>query len=884
MDLVERERSRSALEELFAQAYTGGGRAALAVGAPGMGKSALIRQVQTHAAGAGAVVLSAVASRAEKSLPMGVIGQLLGAVGSSSSRSPDLDGLLSSAITLHPEEWTMPSHTSVTAPIVEGVHRVVRGLTERAPLLITVDDIHESDAASLFCLLYLVRRAAMSRMLVVLSDGHVLPQMSSPLTSEFFGNPACSLIHLTPFSAQRTRVEIAPHTPPGTVDRRAASCHRASGGNPLLLRALLEDDDRVDDGRVDDGSAERPGRGVTPVAGANFRLAVRYLLNRLEKPMPQVARGLALLATEATPGRLDRLLALPSGTAAQTLSTLDAVGLTWGGRLQFEATRAAVLEEMSTADRVDLRRRAAWLLYEEGAPAPAVASLLVAAGTSAAESWALPVLSDAAEHALRGGDVRGAVACLHAARTACRTGEQRAAVRAELARTEWDADPSLVLGHLTGLIHDHGTDRLEPRHGLLLAGFLLWHGRPETAADVLADLSAAGDRLSDSQRSHLPSVRAWLRYAYPAAGARIEDGHEPADPPPLDETIAGTRPDAVSAGPPDARSASDPATGAVAVAESLLQSTVMHGPRTASALAGLTVLFDHARLDRAAAWCEVLIDKLPNQPRTARALFLAASAAVECRRENFELAGERAGTALSLLTPAAWGVTIGIPLAVQALSRLAAGDRRGADACFAVPVPPEMFGSLPGLHYLQARGRRHLTEGRHHAALGDFYACREVMTAANLADLRSVPWRLYAAEALAGLGDLAGARALLTTEWEYGADGRRAPAERRRAQRLMDCLETAVSEAARHPLQPVVLYPGGLGDGAAERASFDVLSPAEQRVARLAVRGHTNREIAARLFVTMSTVEQHLTRSYQKLGVRGRPDLLSRLGAQLTVH
>ena len=48
------------------------------------------------------------------------------------------------------------------------------------------------------------------------------------------------------------------------------------------------------------------------------------------------------------------------------------------------------------------------------------------------------------------------------------------------------------------------------------------------------------------------------------------------------------------------------------------------------------------------------------------------------------------------------------------------------------------------------------------------------------------------------------------------------------------------------------------------------LTPAELRVAALASRGYVNREIAERLFITPSTVEQHLTRVFRKLGVTGR--------------
>ena len=52
-----------------------------------------------------------------------------------------------------------------------------------------------------------------------------------------------------------------------------------------------------------------------------------------------------------------------------------------------------------------------------------------------------------------------------------------------------------------------------------------------------------------------------------------------------------------------------------------------------------------------------------------------------------------------------------------------------------------------------------------------------------------------------------------------------------------------------------------------------LLSDAEQRVAALAAYGYTNAQIAHKLHITVSTVEQHLTRVYRKLGVSGRAEL-----------
>jgi DNA-binding CsgD family transcriptional regulator len=63
------------------------------------------------------------------------------------------------------------------------------------------------------------------------------------------------------------------------------------------------------------------------------------------------------------------------------------------------------------------------------------------------------------------------------------------------------------------------------------------------------------------------------------------------------------------------------------------------------------------------------------------------------------------------------------------------------------------------------------------------------------------------------------------------------------------------------------------------RASEDELTEMEERVARLAADGRSNKEIAAELFVSVHTVGAHLSRAYRKLGVRSRSELAGRLRA-----
>ncbi|MER6419439.1 AAA family ATPase [Streptomyces sp. NPDC001137] len=84
--------------------------------------------------------------------------------------------------------------------------------------------------------------------------------------------------------------------------------------------------------------------------------------------------------------------------------------------------------------------------------------------------------------------------------------------------------------------------------------------------------------------------------------------------------------------------------------------------------------------------------------------------------------------------------------------------------------------------------------------------------------------------------------------------------------RALPWVRQVEAAAVANPVEPIA--PTDASEG------LEGLAAMERQVAALVMEGATNREIAARLFISVKTVEATLTRVYRKLGIRSRVDIV----------
>jgi hypothetical protein len=523
MELFERDEALEALEYVRAAAFAGRGATVLVGGPVGVGKSALLDTFIGRAADAGGLLLTAVGSEAERSVPLGVLTQLL-----FGTPLPDQDREVLAAVVVDGAEAMAELASRVPGPgttgdpdapggrlsplqaeIAERFCAVLVALAARRPVAVVVDDAHLADPASLACLGYLVRRVRDVRIAVVVSHADAATWFRAAVLRQ----PRSREIELMPLTRAGVADLLAARLPAGQAERYLEGCFRIGGGNPLLTRGLCEDlrdAARAVEEPVAAAIELAAGPESCPV-GEGFVRAVLDFLRRAEPRSALVAQGVAVLGG---PGPLDRLLELDASVEAAAVRALERAGLLESRAFRHPAAIRAVLADLDPAVRAELHERAAEIGYAEGWQVCAVAEHLRAARRARAD-WAVPLLDAAAHQALSEGRVAIAVEYLRLACERCTDDAQRARLKTTLARAEWRSSPTAPSRHFDDLLELMTAGHLPGRDAALLAKALLWHGRADDATRVLVHLAESRPRWDPETVIELSALRPWLRTTYP---------------------------------------------------------------------------------------------------------------------------------------------------------------------------------------------------------------------------------------------------------------------------------------------------------------------------------------------------------------------------------
>ncbi|NJP66265.1 AAA family ATPase [Streptomyces spiramenti] len=905
--LIDRGHALHSLREILQECVNGRGHFVMASGGLASGKTALMQEFQDVALDAGALVLSAAGARAETHARHGVLSQLC--------RSAALPGHLRELV----ESGLGGERSDSEAENDSRARELCDALLETSraqPVVIAVDDVQFADPATLQTLLRLRRRIRSSRVVLLFTEWTCPANPRSRLLTEYTQQPHCRIV-LRQLSERGTAELLAQELGDAATPELVARCSDLSGGNPLLIKGFVED--------VRTGPPHRHGPVGSGVLGVAYRRAVRDCLHRWDRALSDVAEGVAVLGSSADPKRVAQLLDVTPECVGQSLNVLEMAGLARGCSFRHPEISAAVLEGLPPGVRGHLHAKAAELLYESGAETLEITRHIVSADQLPGP-WAVPILRQAARKAATEEEVELTVKGLELALRDCEERDQLF-FRTELVEVAWRVNPLAAVRHLPALRQAMAEGRLGQRDLLSLIRHLLWQGDTEGAAEPVAALLESvgtGDTRLVAQLSMCYELVHGVPYDHPDRSTVLAGNRKPPFTPSWSRATA-TR-------------SQNARNELMHSAERILQGQISDTVPEASALA-ILIMDREGHSRRAQYWFETLMAEAVRQGAvTWQALLGTVSAHMALRRGDMATAAARAEVALGLLHAQSWGVLIGFPLSVLVLAHTAMGNHERAGKELERAVPDAMATTVSGLQYLRAGGHYHLATGRPFAAIEEFERCGALAREGRMDIPGLIPWRSDLAQAHLQLGQPKKARALATEQLELPAAARDAwvrgislrlvaagspPAER--VPRLQDAIQSLEHCGDRLELARALADLGQThqaldeldqarlvarrADQEAKACSAEVagtaqahrppserprrepaadavqgegmvaLSEAERKVAALAAFGHTNREIGRKLYITVSTVEQHLTRAYRKLNVNRRTDLPTELAA-----
>ncbi|MFJ4776836.1 AAA family ATPase [Streptomyces sp. NPDC088762] len=898
------------------RALTEHGRALL-TGPAGAGKTEVVRAVAAAAESRRETVLRLAPEAADQWIPEASAAALLASVPCAALER--LSGPQRTAIALLRRETDAPragrDHVALRLAVVE----VLRTLAVRHPVLLVLDNAQWLDAESTDLLRFALRLTP-PRVRVLVAE---CLQGGAPVGESLCGT-GTPAIRVPPLGADEVAELLVRH---GLPARLAGRIHQASGGNPRLALALGHSLAEAAGSR--DGGAHHAD--TLPVSGQ-----AREVARRLLAEAPAQARRTLLLAALAARPTTALLRRAGRPDAEAELAEAERAALVRVGEDGTVEFTAGALPTALAADAGWPERSAGHAALAEAVDDPVQAVRHRALAVDAPDQWLAAEITEAAAVCRRRGQraLAAELGLLAAERTPCHlAGDQLARLVTAAEDAGWAGRADLArLASRAVLARDASpADRVRARLAVIDAAGQALGALDETFAYAMDE--AAGD---PNLQAAVQLRVAWKHNLSDGDPVRSRDAAARAG---ALAALGGDRTAQAMALTVRARMGrilGDPGAEAIlAEALALPAPEVPLGMRNAPQyLAVRHALFDD-RLDDARNQLMVL---LPAVQRTGSAedVFevLRSLSEVELRGGRCQAASARARQALELtieagLSPGpAWYVAAMAESAGGSFARAAGYARRGIQA--SLEEHDQVFLSRS----LHALGLVELATGEAAKAVATLRRVAELEAAQQVVDPSILRWHGELAEALVaadapdeaarlidsvrtvarGLGRtgvvaaLDRARGLCLSaqgEADEAVGLLEATAQRfdllglplERGRTLLALARVERRRRRRAPARAALLAAAGVFEragatpwtelagepapgeatGRPEVAAIAALTEAETRLALLVSQGASNQEAAAKLFLSVKTVESRLTRIYQKLDVRSRAQLATAL-------
>jgi DNA-binding CsgD family transcriptional regulator len=876
-------------------------------------------------------VLRAHGSAIEREFGFGVVRQLFGrAIRTlpTARRNELLEGPAALAAPIFGQAGRDAIETNAAEASLYGLFWLVVGLAEDRPLVITIDDAHWSDTASLRFVHYLARRLGELPVLLALTARPNEPDAEVEMLRGLTTALNIPVIRPALLSEAATETIVRRRLGPNASEEVIRACHLATGGNPLLVSELLAELEADDQGVVSITADVVATMGAERIAA---ELTVRAL--GVSPCGPAVLQAVAVLGDGSNVATIAALAEVERKPAAATVDGLAAISILthdFARGFAHPLLQNAVYNAIPMALRGMLHSRAAGLLAARGASAEEIAAHLLLCEPGSSSIDAADVLSEAASRAAERGAAESVIAYLRRALSEVSGGVERGELLHRLGGAEIALRDVASIDHLRQAAQLTDDPPRAISISLELIDVLSIAGQWEATVETV---DAALRRFADTRLPgvlDLEAARVASRFYDPA---RVNEYER--DLPRL-RALVEDRADEESRHLRWVLGAVDAIRGAPRSAvldllgpfdhEWTLRRRGRESSFGAQAMFALLTIDADQELHRVTSALRVE----GRQRGSLLAMIFASGleASVDARRGRLAASEENLGVTVELIEAN--------ELSLMALTTFlhtcqdTIAERSGlaglADLVEGLELPPPFGGTQSGAMVAEARAVIRTSRGDRTGAIADLRSAAEIYAPLQ-AGPRITHWRSRLAVALP---ESARAEALELVEHELelanSIESARAQGVALRAMGVVrggesglehlrqsvailrgsnSPLETARSLAelgaalrrgnqrvkAREHLREAAQYAQRCGAETLERrvdeelrvagakprrralTGVDSLTPGERRVAVAAAGGATNREIAQDLFVSLRTVEMHLTNAYRKLGISSRGEL-----------